>query len=145
MSYEAHFIIENEKSWDEVCNVLCLQYRFGAIILLRGTLGSGKSTFVKAFVHSLGCDDDVSSPTFAVMHQYKARSCDIFHYDIYNKSYNDFMSMGLMESFDQEGWHFVEWGSEEFGSLLNLHGFSFVMLDIKILDDHRREVSIVHA
>ena len=78
-------------------------------ILLDGDLSSGKTTFVKHFVatHS---DSTVTSPTFSLVHEY---ADNIFHYDLYQKSYEELVALGIWEYFDKEGLHFVEWASEK--------------------------------
>jgi len=70
------------------------------IVLLRGDLASGKTTFVKKFVKSIGIEECVTSPTFSVQTVY---SNNIYHYDIYNKSLGEFVSLGLLEEFEKDG------------------------------------------
>ena len=83
------------------------------IVILRGDLASGKTTLVKNYVKSLGLDDLVTSPTFSLQSVY---SNDIYHYDIYNKSLEDFIALGMLEEFEKSGTHFVEWGDEKLQS-----------------------------
>jgi tRNA threonylcarbamoyladenosine biosynthesis protein TsaE len=52
------------------------------VIILRGDLAAGKTTFVKKMVKFLGVDDEVTSPTFSIQQCYGDK---IFHYDMYNK------------------------------------------------------------
>ncbi|RXK06219.1 tRNA (adenosine(37)-N6)-threonylcarbamoyltransferase complex ATPase subunit type 1 TsaE [Halarcobacter bivalviorum] len=105
------------------------------IVILRGDLASGKTTFVKHFVKKLGLDDEVTSPTFSLQSIYSNR---IFHYDVYNKSLQEFISLGLLEEFEKEGIHFVEWGDEKLEELLKSYGFEVFVLNIKKEDDKRQ-------
>lgn len=57
----------------------------GELIVLSSDLGGGKTTFTKALVKALGSDDNVSSPTFTIVNEYKAKF-DIYHYDFYRLS-----------------------------------------------------------
>ena len=58
------------------------------VVLLQGDLASGKTTLVKNYVKYLGLDDNVTSPTFSLQSIYGK---DIFHYDIYNKTLDEFI------------------------------------------------------
>lgn len=104
------------------------------IVILRGDLASGKTTFVKHFVQSLGIDELVTSPTFSLQSIYSDR---VYHYDIYNKALDEFISLGLLEEFDKEGIHFVEWGDEKLEELLKSYGFDVIVLKIEKRDDKR--------
>jgi len=105
------------------------------IVILRGDLASGKTTFVKHFVKALGLDDMVNSPTFSLQSIYSNK---VFHYDVYNKSLEDFISLGLLEEFEKDGIHFVEWGDERLEELLKSYGFDLFVLNIKKEDNKRR-------
>ncbi len=64
------------------------------VILLRGDLASGKTTFVQEFARELGIHVDVTSPTFSVQNEYDKK---LYHYDIYQNGTNGFVSQGLLE------------------------------------------------
>ena len=65
----------------------CIKNTGKKIIILSGTLGSGKTTLVKEFVKSLGLRDEVTSPTFAIQNVYENK---VYHYDLYNKALMNF-------------------------------------------------------
>ena len=113
------------------------KYNDNAIVILRGDLASGKTTFVKNYVKSLGIDDLVTSPTFSLQSIY---SDEIYHYDMYNKTLEEFISLGLLEEFDKDGIHFVEWGDEKLEELLKSYGFNVILLQIEKCDDKRRYI-----
>ena len=98
------------------------------IVLLRGDLASGKTTLVKSYVKYIGLDDEVTSPTFCLQSEY---SNNIYHYDIYNKTLEEFISLGLLEEFEKDGIHFVEWGDDKLKSILLEYGFDVLCIDIK--------------
>jgi len=104
------------------------------IVLLRGDLASGKTTLVKNFVKSLGLDDLVTSPTFSIQAIYSDK---IFHYDLYNKSLDEFISLGMLEEFEKSGIHFVEWGDEKLEELLKSYGYEVIIVNIFKEDDKR--------
>ena len=108
-----------------------------SIVLLRGDLASGKTTLVKNYVKSLNIDEIVTSPTFSIQTIYGE---NIYHYDVYNKTLEEFISLGLLEEFEKKGIHFVEWGDDRMDELLNSYGFHTVKIDIEKLENKRRYV-----
>jgi len=99
----------------------------GGIVLLRGNLAAGKTTLVKAFVASLGIDEEATSPTFSIMHQYGDR---VWHYDIYNEGVEKFIESGLLENLEEEGWHFIEWADEKLEEILKAYGMAYITVEI---------------
>ncbi|NQY94090.1 MAG: tRNA (adenosine(37)-N6)-threonylcarbamoyltransferase complex ATPase subunit type 1 TsaE [Campylobacteraceae bacterium] len=104
------------------------------VVLLRGDLASGKTTFVKNYVKYIGGDDSVTSPTFSIQTMY---SNNIFHYDIYNKTLEDFVALGLLEEFEKKGVHFVEWGEDRLEKILLDYGFEVINIKIEKFNDKR--------
>ncbi len=104
------------------------------VVILRGDLASGKTTLVKNYVKALGLEDIVTSPTFSIQSIY---SNNIFHYDVYNKTLEEFIALGLLEEFEKSGIHFVEWGDEKLEKLLLEYGYEVYTINIKKLDDKR--------
>jgi len=107
------------------------------VVILRGDLASGKTTFVKNYVKSLGLDDLVTSPTFSLQSIY---SNEIYHYDVYNKTLEEFISLGMVEEFDKNGIHFVEWGDKKLEELLKSYGYDVILLEIKKENDKRQYI-----
>jgi len=114
------------------------------VIILRGDLASGKTTFVKAFAKHLGVKDDVTSPTFSLQQCYGDK---IFHYDIYNHGIEHFISLGMLEELDKDGLHLVEWGDDKLVEILTSAGIETLTIKIEKLDDNSRnyEVDYAHA
>lgn len=106
------------------------------VILLRGDLASGKTTLTKEIVKSLGLDDEVTSPTFSIQQCYGDK---VFHYDIYNKGLENFISLGMLEELEKDGLHLVEWGDDELKEILLHAGFDVLEINIKKIDNNKRE------
>jgi tRNA threonylcarbamoyladenosine biosynthesis protein TsaE len=104
------------------------------IVLLQGDLASGKTTFVKQYVKSLGIDDEVRSPTFSIQSIYAK---NIYHYDVYNKSLEAFIALGMLEEFEKDGIQFVEWGEDRLKKILLEYGFKVIKIKLKKLQDKR--------
>ena len=109
------------------------------VVVLRGDLAAGKTTLVKNIAKKLGCDDDVTSPTFSLQQCYGSK---IFHYDIYNHGLEHFISLGMLEELDQEGLHFIEWGDGQLIELLESVGIETMIIDIEKISDKQREYTI---
>jgi tRNA threonylcarbamoyladenosine biosynthesis protein TsaE len=81
-----------------------------AALLLIGNLGAGKTTLAKGIVKGLGAaaPDEVSSPTFTIIHEYGA---NVYHIDLYRLQHpQELATLGLEEIFDRDAIVLVEWG-----------------------------------
>ncbi len=107
------------------------------VVLLQGDLASGKTTLVKNYLKAIGCDDKVTSPTFSIQSIY---GNDIYHYDVYNKTLEEFISLGLLEEFEKDGIHFVEWGDENLKKILDDYGFEVLVVKINKLNEKREYI-----
>ena len=105
------------------------------VVLLRGDLASGKTTLVQKYIESLGDVSKVTSPTFSLQSIYDN---NIYHYDIYNKTLDEFIALGMLEEFEKDGIHFVEWGDEKLEKILLEYGFDVCIIDIEKLKNKRR-------
>jgi tRNA threonylcarbamoyladenosine biosynthesis protein TsaE len=88
-----------------------------AVVLLIGNLGAGKTTLAKGIVSGLGAVgvDEVSSPTFTLIHEY---SPSVIHIDLYRlDTEREVATLGLDDIFDREAVVLIEWG-ERFPRLL---------------------------
>ncbi|HUR78844.1 MAG TPA: tRNA (adenosine(37)-N6)-threonylcarbamoyltransferase complex ATPase subunit type 1 TsaE [Acidimicrobiales bacterium] len=84
--------------------------RPGDLVVLVGGLGSGKTCFVQGFARALGVDEPVTSPTFALVHNYAAR-IPIVHADLYRLvSQHEVLDLGLDEALAEGAVALVEWG-----------------------------------
>jgi tRNA threonylcarbamoyladenosine biosynthesis protein TsaE len=124
----------NVNNIDELKKVVeCIKEAGKNIIILNGTLGSGKTTLVKEFAKNLGLSEEVTSPTFSIQNIYGDK---VFHYDLYNKGANEFLALGMLEELEKEGFHFIEWG-ESLEEILKTYGFEYLKIAITLQDDKR--------
>ena len=83
--------------------------RSGDVLALFGGLGMGKTAFVRGLAQGLGSTSEVSSPTFALVHEYDGR-LPIFHFDMYRISgLDDLYSTGFFEYLESGGIVVIEW------------------------------------
>ena len=114
------------------------------VVLLIGNLGAGKTTLAKGIVEGRGVTsgDNVSSPTFTLVHQYGDDSTEvIFHIDLYRlDEEREVETLGLRDLFAGSSLVLLEW-AERFPSLLPERRTE---VRIRALDDEEREIAITY-
>jgi tRNA threonylcarbamoyladenosine biosynthesis protein TsaE len=81
------------------------------IVLLRGELGSGKTTLTKGIISGLGAarEEDVTSPTFTLVHVFH-NHCKVYHADLYRiENFHDLESVGLEDALSEDAVIIIEW------------------------------------
>jgi tRNA threonylcarbamoyladenosine biosynthesis protein TsaE len=97
---------ETESLGAELAGVL----RDGDVVLVRGELGSGKTTLVRGAARALGVGDPVTSPTFSIGHRYRAANVTVTHLDLYRVAGLEHEDPGLLADYLGPGRiAFVEW------------------------------------
>ena len=80
------------------------------ILLLKGNLGAGKTTFTQFLLKNLGSTDEVSSPTYAIVNEYDTPKGKVFHFDLYRmKSLEEVYDVGMEEYLDNAFLCIIEW------------------------------------
>ncbi len=91
------------------------------VVVLRGELGAGKTTLVKGWLEALGAarQEDVTSPTFTLVHEYEGKRGRVFHLDLYRlETERELAALGIEEMAEQPGAVvLIEWG-EKFESVM---------------------------
>jgi tRNA threonylcarbamoyladenosine biosynthesis protein TsaE len=109
---------------------LSQQQQHGLVVILRGEVGAGKTTLVKGIAAALGAaaEDEVTSPTFTIVHEYVGTSIRLFHLDLYRLETEEQIAvLGLDEMAGYENaLVLVEWG-ERFESVVKMAGGEIYM------------------
>ena len=92
---------------------LALRLRQTPMAVFEGGMGAGKTTFIRALCREMGTADEVSSPTFSLVNEYRLPDgSPVFHFDFYRiDSVSEAEDMGIYEYFDG-GVCLIEWGEK---------------------------------
>jgi tRNA threonylcarbamoyladenosine biosynthesis protein TsaE len=92
--------------------------RDGDVVLVRGELGSGKTTLIRGAARALGVTDPVTSPTFSIGHRYRAPRVIVSHLDLYRLAALEQEDPALLADYLGPGRiAFVEWPPDADGEL----------------------------
>ncbi|MEI6715203.1 MAG: tRNA (adenosine(37)-N6)-threonylcarbamoyltransferase complex ATPase subunit type 1 TsaE [Verrucomicrobiota bacterium] len=116
--------------------------RSGDVLALCGDLGAGKTHFTKGVVRGLGGDpEEVCSPTFTLVHEYRGGRLPVFHFDLYRlESARELSGVGWEDYLDEDGVMVVEW-AEKFEERLPA-GTRFVRFTIGDGEERTLEISL---
>ena len=104
------YISHNEEETKKIANSLAKLLQKGDIIILSGDLGAGKTKFTEGILSFFGLEDEISSPTFNIVNEYKTNNINLYHFDIYRlEDIDEFYEIGGEEYFEK--WIcIIEWG-----------------------------------
>lgn len=107
---EHSLITHSEEETADVARTLAGTLKSGDVILLSGNLGAGKTAFVRGLASGLGMDpEDVSSPTFTLVHEYRGGRLTLYHADLYRLDKVATEDLGLEEMGVSDGVLAIEW------------------------------------
>ena len=105
-TFTSHNSSETMKFASELASTL----HVGDVVVLSGELGAGKTKFTEGFLKYFGLDNQISSPTFSIVNEYKKDNIHIYHFDVYRlEDVDEFYAIGGEEYFSS-GICIIEWG-----------------------------------
>lgn len=131
-----------EEELTKMCDAIIEALPHGGIVILRGDLASGKTTLTRVFARQMGLNEPVTSPTFSLQHRYGDK---LYHYDLYNYGFEKFLSLGMMEEIEKEGYHFIEWGDDTLAGWLKKAYLDHITITITKCDDSSRCYEVHNA
>lgn len=120
------FIIHQINDWQNVVDSILPELKHN-ILLLKGNLGAGKTTFTQFLLKNLDSEDEVNSPTYSIVNEYNSPKGKIYHFDLYRlKNIEEVYDIGIEEYLDNAFLCIIEWPEvyedELYG--LNYHSMS---------------------
>ena len=132
----------SEQDTMSVAEKLAKSLGYPVVISLVGDLGAGKTTFTKGFAKGLNIKDNITSPTFTIMNEYKSGVKPLYHFDMYRlASLEEALELGFGEYFDLtklSGASIVEWAENTKGILPERH----LEITINKINDNEREIAV---
>ena len=105
------FVSNNEDDTKKIAYKLASKLKTGDVVLLIGDLGAGKTKFVEGFLSFWNLQNEISSPTFTIVNEYKTNDTNIYHFDVYRlENQDEFYEIGGQEYFEN-GISLIEWGN----------------------------------
>lgn len=131
--------IKNINELKSVAEKLLNRFPNVRIFAFYGKMGAGKTTFIQAICKSLGTEDNVTSPTFALINEYKTNSFQsIFHFDFYRiKNLEEAYDLGYEDYLYSGNYCLIEW-PEMIEPLLPEN---IVRVKIEVLENETRVIS----
>lgn len=103
------FTIKSIDDWQEIVDKIVPGIKHN-ILLLKGNLGAGKTTFTQFLMKKLGSGDEVSSPTYSIVNEYNTPQGKVFHFDLYRlKNIDEVYDIGIEEYLDNAFLCIIEW------------------------------------
>jgi len=108
------------------------------VFLFYGSMGAGKTTFIKNLCDVLAVTDTTSSPTFSIVNEYNAIGGPVFHFDFYRlKQESEALDLGYEDYFYSGNYCLIEWPEK----IPNLLPESFIRIEIEATGDTDRTIS----
>ncbi|MBO5216407.1 MAG: tRNA (adenosine(37)-N6)-threonylcarbamoyltransferase complex ATPase subunit type 1 TsaE [Alistipes sp.] len=102
--------IDSLSSLEDVARQIIQSLGERNVVLFRGEMGAGKTTLISRIVEALGAEDNVTSPTFALVNQYEGTERRIYHFDFYRiERIEEVFDFGYEEYFYSGDLCLVEW------------------------------------
>ena len=114
---------------------------YGSIILLKGDLGSGKTTFSKGFSKGLGFSDVILSPTYPILNEYNSNDKSLYHFDLYRlKSMVEFLEIGGLEYLNSyKAITLVEWPE----LIENIDMINKIEIEFEHISENERSITVL--
>ena len=132
------YISKSEKQTKKLGEIISQFIGSDSLLLLKGDLGTGKTTLTKSIVNILDSNIKVKSPTFVITHEYRSDTF-IYHVDLYRIDNEiDFYDIGILELIREDSICVIEWPDK----FIHLLPQSYILVDINIIDETSREFNI---
>ena len=135
------FITNSAEETQKIALNIAKTLKGGEVFVLTGDLGAGKTTFIQGLAEGLGVKNNITSPTFVLMKQYRANNnLQLVHIDCYRiENPNSLEELGLDEIFyDKKNIIVIEWGER----IIELLPDNLANINFEYISENRRIIKI---
>ena len=137
---KGNFIIDTEAGTRALGLSIADAAEPGDIIALIGDLGTGKTALTKYIAEGLGIKEDVISPTFTIVREYRSGRLPLFHFDVYRLSGpEEFIDAGAEDYLEDSGLSVIEWADIVADAL----PADALLINIEYAEDDKRRIMIL--
>ena len=139
------YLSESAADTERIAAELAESIEPGDMVALFGGLGVGKTAFCRGFAKGIGYNDEVTSPTFAIVHEYLGGRLNIYHVDMYRiESFDELYSTGYFEYLESGGVVITEW-SENIENVLPNKYYRVEMSNPEQNDRRKIEIELIDS
>lgn len=138
-----HYLSRSVNETKQIGEILGAQLKQGDSVLLTGEMGSGKTHFTKGLGKAFAIEDEITSPTFALVNEYFGK-LNLFHFDLFRiDNFDDLYGIGFFDYVERNGIMVIEW-SERIPFLYRelTHAGTVYTVNIIKTDDCTRKIII---
>ena len=133
------FLSDSPKATEDFAFDFAKTLQGGTVIAFEGGMGMGKTHFTRGLARGLGFKGDVSSPTFAIINEYRGGRLPLFHFDMYRiESWEDLDSCGFFDYIEENGVMAIEWSENISGALSD----SSIFITFEKTGENDRKITI---
>ena len=135
------FVTHSAEETTEIGRRLAAELRPPRLVVLRGELGAGKTTLIKGIAEGFhaASQENVTSPTFTLIHEYRGSDVRVYHVDLYRvDTQRELDTLGLDDLFEPDSVVLIEWG-DKFPRFLRERD---VEISIKRLGENERRIVV---
>ena len=133
------YITNSEKETEALGEQLAKTLEGGTTVAFLGSMGMGKTCFIRGIARGMGYTGEVTSPTFSLVNEYLGGRLNLYHFDMYRVSHwEDLYSTGFFDYLEQGGILLVEWSENVKAAIPN----DALFINIERIDDTTRKITL---
>ena len=138
-THGATYLTRSPEETQALAQKIARKLPLGSLVCLFGSMGSGKTVFVRGLAKGLKLPGHVQSPTFTLIREYGSPKGTMYHMDLFRLQAKDISSLGLEEFLaPRKGWTVIEWPER----IRRLLPYERLDIRLKIIDSRSREIRV---